>query len=108
MRLALLTDVYVYSKIETKVDGETSNTWEYKDTVKLNAQQDVNELDRNSAGVIDYEVIKFRTNKSVNVIKNDGISFEKLKNKEKPPYLVNSVTKIGTTTLIICKTYKGD
>lgn len=108
MRLNLLTDVYVYSKIETKVDGETSNVWEYKDTVKLNAQQDVNELDRNSAGVIDYEVIKLRTDKPVNVIKNDGISFEMLEEKAKPPYLVNSVTKIGNTILIICKTYKGD
>lgn len=108
MRLNLLTDVYVYSKIETKVDGETSNVWEYKDTVKLNAQQDVNELDRNSAGVIDYEVIKLRTDKPVNVIKNDGISFEMLEENAKPPYLVNSVTKIGNTILIICKTYKGD
>ena len=108
MRLALLTDVYVYLKKEKKQDGEVSNTWEYKDTIKLNAQQDVNELDRNSAGVIDYEVIKLRTNKHVNINKNDGISFEKLLDDNKPPYLVNSVTKIGTTTLIICKTYKGD
>ncbi|HIQ91003.1 MAG TPA: hypothetical protein IAB27_05215 [Candidatus Coprosoma intestinipullorum] len=107
MRLALLTDVYVYQKTEEKKDGEVSNNWKYKNTVKLNAQQDVNELDRNSSGVIDYETIKLRTTKNVDVNKNDGISFEKLPDNSKPPYLVNSVTKIGTTTLIICNTYKG-
>lgn len=108
MRLGLLTNVFVYSKIENKVDGEVSNIWQYKTTVNLNAQQDVNELDRNSSGVIDYEVIKLRINKNVAVSKNEGISFTKLKTNEKPPYLVDSVTRIGNTNLIICKTYKGD
>lgn len=108
MRLNLLQDVFIYDKTETKIDGEVSNTWSYNETIRLNAQQDVNELDRNSSGVIDYEIIKLRTNKNVDVIKNQGVSFNLLSDDSKPPYLINSVTKIGKTTLIICKTYKGD
>lgn len=108
MRLNRLIDVYVYASESKKVDGETSKIWHYKDKFKLNKQQDVNELDRNSAGIVDYEIIKLRTKTTPNISKNDGVSFTKIKENEIPNYIVDSITKIGNTTLIVCKTYGGD
>lgn len=75
MRLRNLVQVLVFSPTEVNTKGEYSTKWTYKGTAHLNKQQDLNELDRNSAGEIDYEIIKLHTDTVQDIVKGDGISF---------------------------------
>lgn len=115
MRLKNLTKVYVYAPFKSKELGQISTKWKYKGEAYLNAQQDVNELDRTSSGEVDYEIIKFRTDKKQDINKGDGISFTNTKvinndNEviERPEYIVKSSPKIGNTTIYNCATYHGE
>ncbi len=114
MKLINLIKCYVYEPIKIKTDGEVSTNWKYKGTFLLNKQQDVNELDKNMAGYIDYEVAKLRTDKVFSIKKNDGISFEKLKLDEeqhsldKPSYIVAGSLTVGRSTTYTINTYHGE
>ena len=115
MRLKNLKEMYVYRPNKVRVSGEYHTTWIYKGTEFLNRQQDIDELDRNSAGEIDYEIIKLRTDKVLNIDKGDGISFTELEKDEndvvisgKPSYLVENKPSIGKTTLYTLITNNGE
>lgn len=108
MRIINLSNCFIYSPVVTKTDGEIIKKWKYKFTKKLNVQQDINELDKTPAGIIDYERIKIRYDKDVSIEKNDGISLEELKVKDnftidKPKYVVVSKTKVGRNITFICE-----
>lgn len=101
MLLRDLTKVYV-SEYETINDhGEKSKKWTYKGIAWLNLQQDINELDRNSAGEIDYSIINARTDREYEIQKGNGISLTDISKEESfvPDYTVTDAPKIGTTTL---------
>lgn len=113
MKLKDLKICYIYSPIKNKVDGETRINWQYKDTLRLNVQQDINELDVNEAGIIDYDKLKIRVDYEVDIKKGDGISLVELEiennfAKEKPKYKVISMPKVGTTTTYTCEIYHGE
>lgn len=115
MRIRNLTYLYVYSADKKLVSGEWITTWYYKDKLMLNKQQDLDELNRNSAGVIDYEILKLRFDQELDIKKGDGISLNPLeidKNKKvidgKPDYLVENKPTIGKTTLYTLVTNNGD
>lgn len=115
MRLRNLVEMYIYTPVKTRANGEYTTSWIYKDSESLNRQQDIDELDRNSAGEIDYEIIKLRTDRVLNIDKGDGISFTKLNvdkdNKViegKPSYIVENKPKIGKTTLYTLITNNGE
>lgn len=115
MRLRNLKEMYIYTPEKKRVSGEYQTTWYYKDTEMLNPQQDIDELDRNSAGEIDYEIIKLRTDRDLNISKGDGISFTKLEVDEnkmvksgQPSYLVENKPSIGKTTLYTLITNNGE
>lgn len=76
----------------------------------LNLQHDVNELDRNSAGTIDYSIINARTTMNYDIQKGDGISLTDISDKEEfvPDYTVTDNPKIGNTTLYKLEKYNGD
>lgn len=114
MKLKNLVMCYIYSPISIKVDGETTKKWIYKNCLKLNVQQDINELDKNSAGIIDYDRLRVRTDYDVNINKNDGFSLYKLEldsdsyTKEPPKYVVIANPKLGKTTTYTCEIYHGE
>ena len=115
MRIKNLTKFYIYQPIKQRVNGEYTTTWSFKGIEWLNQQQDIDELDRNSAGEIDYEIIKLRTDKVSIIEKGDGISFEELELDEenhiingKPSYIVENKPTIGKTTLFTLITNNGD
>lgn len=116
MRIKNLKPLYIYLPEKKRVSGEYDTTWFYKDKEWLNPQQDLDELNRNSAGVIDYEIIKLRIDKDVNINKGDGISFSELAIDEKtkkvvngkPSYIVENKSTIGKTTLFTLKTNTGE
>lgn len=106
MKLIDLTKIYVYKPSKKLIKGEFETKWFYKGETFLNVQQDVNELNRNSAGEIDYEIVKLRIDKKVNINKGDGISFNPLEVNETlevingvPDYIVKNKPVIGKTTL---------
>lgn len=106
MRLINLSKCYFYTSFKTKVDGEVKNEWKYKISYLLNKQQDINELDKKSSGVIDYERVKLRTTKDVDIQKGDGVSFNELEEPIYPPYVVISHTIVGNSHLIICESFQ--
>lgn len=116
MRIKNLKPLYIYTPVKKRVSGEYETTWFYKGEEWLNPQQDLDELNRNSAGEIDYEIIKLRIDKDVNINKGDGISFEKLEIDEeskkvvkgKPSYIVENMPRIGKTTLFTLITNNGE
>lgn len=113
MRLKNLKDVWVYSLESIKKDGETQKKWLYKSKLKLNIQQDVNELDRNSAGLIDYDRIKIRNDKNVLIEKNDGISLTEIPISKgyatkAPQYIVKSKTQVGKGLTMVCEVNHGE
>lgn len=113
MKIKDLTKIYVYSPIYKKIDGETTKKWQYKDCYKVNVQQDISELDSNSAGVIDFDRIKIRIDYDIDIVKNDGISLEELSiedgfTTEAPKYKVISNPKIGKCTTYTCDVYYGE
>ncbi len=79
-------------------------------TANLNIQQDVNELDRNSAGVVDYSILNARTTMDYNIKKGNGISFTDISKLENfvPDYTVTDCPKIGSTILYKLEKYNGD
>ena len=116
MRIKNLVKIFVYSPIKVRTSGEYDTTWIYKGYEWINRQQDLDELDSNSAGDVDYEIIKLRTDKILNIEKGDGVSFEMLEVEEetkkvisgKPSYLVENKPKIGKTTLYTLITNNGE
>lgn len=126
MRLKDLTTIYVYESKKQNVFGETEIEWYFKGKTHLNKQQDISELDRNSAGEINYDIYKLRFDKEVIVQKenddtfktlekNDGISFEELETDENgkllnnltPAYIVNADSKIDNAVTYTCVKYEG-
>ena len=96
MLLRDLTKVYI-SKYEIVNDhGEKSKKWKYKDFAWLNLQQDVNELDRNPTGEVDYSIINARTNRNYDIEKGNGISLVDISKLDKivPEYNVSDNNKI--------------
>lgn len=79
-----------------KLSAESKN-----DTIWLNMQQDINELDRNSSGEVDYSIEKARTNMNYDIQKGNGISITDISNVESftPDYIVTDKIKIGSTTV---------
>lgn len=105
---------YIYKRKPIKIDGENNIKWEYKDCFYLNDQQDTNELDKTPSGLVDFDSLKLRTRNIVNIEKTDGISYSELTigsdgySIETPQYVVESINKIGRSTLYICRTYNGE
>lgn len=113
MKLKDLKQCYIYSPIKTKKDGEIVIKWQYKEKYLLNVQQDLNELDTNEAGVVDYDRIKIRTDYDINIEKGDGVSLEKLELRKNfsitpPKYKVIAKPKVGNTTTYTCDIYHGE
>ena len=113
MKLKNLTKCYIYSQTVTSIDGEKTKKWAYKNTFDLNIQQDVSELDVNSAGTIDFDRLKIRTDYDYGIEKNDGISLEELEISNgytilPPKYMVIANPKIGKTTTYTCERYHGE
>lgn len=106
-RIKGLSELLVYTPKREKKYGEYYTEWIYKTTVYINLQQDIDELDRNSTGDIDYDIQKGRTRKKLNLVKGDGIYIVKVINgiKEKiddvnkifPEYVVEKCPQIGRT-----------
>ena len=65
----------------------------------LNIQQDINELDRKSAGEVDYSRYKGRTTRDYDIQKGNGISFKDISKLKEfiPEYKVLDKNKIGST-----------
>ena len=113
MNLGNLQKCWIYSSETMKVDGESTKKWKYKDSKRLNVQQDINELDRNSAGLIDYDRLKIRVDYDLDINKGDGISLSELNiedgyTTEAPKYRVVANPKVGRTTTYTCERYHGD
>lgn len=110
MLLRDLTKVYISEYEEIKEHGEPRKKWKYKGIAWLNLQHDVNELDRNSAGEIDYSIVNGRTTIQYDIKKGDGISIEDISNSDSfvPNYTVSDNPKIGSTTLYKLKQYNGE
>lgn len=107
MLLRNLNEVWVseYEKIDDH--AEKIKKWKFKamntksKTAFLNIQQDINELDRNSAGEVDYSILKARTTSNYQIIKGNGISLTSIERLDKfePEYIVTDMLKIGMTVL---------
>lgn len=108
MLLRDLKKVYISRYIELNDHGEKEKKWIYKCVAYLNMQQDVNELDRKSTGVVDYSIYKGRTTNNYDIQKGDGISFEDISKKEdfKPEYTVLDSNLIGNTHTYRMEIYK--
>lgn len=111
-----LTEVWISEYEEVNNHGEKSKVWKFKElktktkTAFLNLQQDINELDRNSAGEIDYSVVNARTDREYDIQKGNGISLTDISKLESfvPDYTVSDNPKIGSTTLYKLKQYNGE
>ncbi len=114
MKLVNLKCVYFYSPVESKTDGEIQKRWKYKDKKRLNKQDDINELDRNSAGTIDYDRTKLLIDYDINLNKGDGVSLKEIEidsegyTIEPPQYIVIAKPKIGKKTTYTCEIYHGE
>lgn len=106
MILTNLTKLWICRSKKTKKDGEYTATWTFIKNVFMNLQQDLNELDRNAAGEIDYSIYKARTDIELNLIVGDGVSMSD--NREKPDYTIKSFNKVGKTTVYTLAKYNGD
>ena len=102
-KLNKLTEVWVCTPTRQNIDGEYTTVWNFKNIsengVHLNLQQDLNELDRNSAGDIDFDIQKARTTLDYNIEKGDGICLTDISNSNNiiPDYIVTNMPKIGNT-----------
>lgn len=76
----------------------------------LNLQQDLNELDRNSSGEVDYSIENARTDMEYDIQKGNGISLTDISKLDNfvPDYLVTDCPKIGNTTLYKLEKYNGN
>lgn len=110
MLLKDLTKVYISEYQEINNHGEKEKTWTYKGIAYLNLQQDVSELDRNSAGEIDYDILNARTDKIYDISKGNGISLVDITELDSfvPDYKVTDNPKIGKMTLYKLEKYNGD
>lgn len=130
MRLRNLVDVLVYTPIKENIKGEYNTKWKLKEIAHLNKQQDLNELDRNSSGEVDYEAIKLHTDRPQNIVNGDGISFETTdslkyedelvlhnshnivqigtETEDSPKYIVKDSPTIGKSTVYTCRSNDGD
>lgn len=111
MLLRDLTRVWVSEYETISNHGEKLKKWKMKDEkIWLNIQQDINELDRNSSGEVDYSIEKARTNMDYDIQKGNGISIEDKSSLENfvPDYIVTDKIKIGSTTLYKMEKYNGD
>ena len=106
MLLRDLTKVWI-SEYEILNDhGEKTKKWKFKNVAWLNLQQDINELDRNSAGEIDYSI---RTTMNYDIKKRNGISLTDISKTEEfiPDYTVTDNPKIANTILYKLEKYNG-
>lgn len=111
-----LTKVWVSEYEEVNEHGEKRKIWKFKPMndkkvyAYLNLQQDVNELDRNSAGEVDYSVVNARTDREYDIQKGNGISLTDISESESfvPDYTVSDNPKIENTTLYKLKQYNGE
>lgn len=110
MLLRDLTKVWISEYEEINDHGEKSKKWIYKGIAWFNLQQDINELDRNSAGEINYSVVNARTDREYNIQKGNGISIKHISNIDSfiPDYTVSDNPKIGNTILYKLKQYNGE
>ncbi len=114
MLIKNLVDCWIYELETKKIDGETIKKWKYKSSKRLNVQQDIDELDVNQAGVVDYDKLKIRVDYEVDIEKGNGISLFELKIDtegyalETPQYKVIASPKVGKTTTYTCEVYYGD
>ena len=101
MLLKDLTKVWVSEYQKVNDHGETKKVWKFKSIAYLNLQQDLNELDRNSAGEVDYSIENARTDMDYDIQKGNGISLTDISKLDSfiPDYLVADDPKIGKTTL---------
>lgn len=102
MKLKNLTQIWVCSPNRTNVDGEFTTIWKYKGTEHLNLQQDLNELDRNTMGEVDYSILKGRTDQDTSIEKGDGIYLNDVSSSTNPTpdYVVKGILQIGKTKVI--------
>ena len=113
-KLNKLTEVWVCTPTRQNIDGEYTTVWNFKNIsengVHLNLQQDLNELDRNSAGDIDFDIQKARTTLDYNIEKGDGICLTDISNSNNiiPDYIVTNMPKIGNTHVYTLKKYNGE
>ena len=105
-----LTEVWISEYKKENDHGETKKVWKYKGHAYLNLQQDLNELDRNSAGEVDYSIENARTDMEYDIRKGNGISISDISKLGSfiPDYLVTDCPKIGKTTLYKLEKYNGD
>ncbi len=116
MLLRDLTEVWVSEYETLNNHGEKSKKWKFKKlntfnkTAFLNLQQDINELDKNSAGEIDYSIVNARTNDKYDIQKGNGISLTDISKAESfiPDYTVTDNPKVGSTTLYKLEKYNGN
>lgn len=109
MKLKNLTQIWVCSPTRTNADGEFTTIWSYQGTEYLNLQQDLNDLDRNTAGEVDYSILKGRTDKPTIIKKGDGIYLTNVSSSTnpKPEYTVKGILTIGKTSTITLNKYLG-
>jgi len=113
-KLNKLTQVWVCTPTRQNIDGEYTTVWNFKNIsengVHLNLQQDLDELDRNSAGDIDYDIQKARTTLNYNIEKGDGICLTDISESQNivPDYEVKAISKIGNTDVYTLKQYHGE
>lgn len=110
MLLKDLTKVWVSEYEKVNDHGEPKKTWKYKGIAYINLQNDLNELDRNSAGEIDYSIENARTDMEYDIKKGNGISISDISKLDSfiPDYLVTDCPKIGNTTLYKLEKNNGD
>lgn len=110
MLLKDLTKVWVSEYKKLNDHGEDDKKWKYKSIAYLNLQQDLNELDRNSAGEVDYSIENARTDMEYDIKKGNGISLTDISKIDSfiPDYTVTDDPKIGNTTLYKLEKYNGD
>ena len=110
MLLKDLTKVWVSKYEKLNNHGEDDKKWKYKSIAYLNLQQDLNELDRNSAGEVDYSIENARTDMDYDIQKGNGISLTDISKLDSfiPDYTVTDAPKIGNTTLYKLEKYNGN
>lgn len=110
MLLKDLTKVWVSKYEKLNNHGEDDKKWKYKSIAYLNLQQDLNELDRNSAGEVDYSIENARTDMDYDIQKGNGISLTDISKLDSfiPDYTVTDDPKIGNTTLYKLEKYNGN
>ena len=110
MLLKDLTKVWVSKYEKVNDHGETNKVWKFKNIAYLNLQNDLNELDRNSAGEVDYSIENARTDMDYDIQKGNGISLTDISKLDSfiPDYLVTDCPKVGKTILYKLEKYNGD